>query len=429
MILFIIIYNLMFSFEIIDQSQNISQCENTSAIIYVLSNSENLEYNWFKDGVELIQENKNSISFDNLTFSVSGHYWCIIKNTTTNTIKYSNPIIVNIKKKTEIINKNINLAVFPNQTLKMKVDINDDFQSEESHIRWYDKSWNQLQNNKLISGSKSNLLTIKDVSDNQDKYYCVVNGDCGLDTAIFNLKYFNLALPQPASKTICENAPININLEINETNGLTLPDNYKIKIYNNERELKISTKIINDIISININEEMTIDKVGTYFCDINFENKNYSFKAFDLSVYLKTILENKSEDYITLKEGQNLNLFINVKGNIQNYIWLKNGIPIDTTNSNLLSINQALKEDSGTYSCIVKNFCQDQEFIISEVEIIENETILSIKDIKIQEIILLTDIFGNKYNHKDYNNLHTLKNGLYLIKHSNGKTTKIIKYE
>jgi hypothetical protein len=429
MVLFLFLLNLCYSFEIIDQSKNISQCEKTSAFLYVIANADNLEYQWYKDGIVIPNAKSNYLNFENLSYSNSGFYWCIVKNSQNSVTKYSELIQINVKRKTEILNKQNISYVFPEQYFTLKAEINDDFTEKSSKIKWFDRFWNELYDNDTISGANSNLIGIKKLRIFDYEFYCVVDGDCGSDTAEFIVGLYQLERPSKITRTICENAHIYISFDFSEVNNLIYPNDFTVRFYNENNELNTDLEYFGSSFRVTVNDKMTKDKVGKYNCEIKFKHQTYNFELLELSIYLNTVLQNKSEDFISLKEGQDLNLFINASGNIQSYYWFKDGLSFESTNSNSIRKTQVLKEDTGIYTCIVENFCNREEFFISDVEVIENEIVLSINDINVSQIYLISDILGNIYNINNYNDLHNLKKGLYLIKLKNGINLKFVKYE
>lgn len=431
MILIFYIISILNAFEIVEQSNNISVCSGETVEIFVLADKDNLNYQWYKDGVK-IDFNTSNIILNNVNSSISGDYYCEVKDLNTNKSVESSLITVNIKNKSEILTKENEVILFENQIANLKCEINDLFENSQSNFKWYDKNWNLINDDFNIAGSKSNLLSIKPLNKSLDKVYCVLSGDCGTDTAIFNFQYYDILLPDLQNRTICEDYEINLKFEIFETRLLKFPNDYTIKVYNEKGIILNTYTTYKDYeIEFVVDDIMTIEKTGKYKCDIEFEGKTISFDLLELSIYKNTKLIKKNDDLLTYKEGERISLFLEATGNIQNYIWLKDGVQVGTTENPIFYKHNTRKEDSGTYTCIAKNFCKDTTFFMAEVEVIENAIYLSRYDIEKQKqnIDFLVDLYGNIYYLSEKNQFRNINNGLYIVKFSDNTIKKYFKYE
>ncbi len=430
MIFFILILNFLSAFEIVQQSQNQQFCENEQVQIFVLVNEDNLNYQWFKDDILINLETNSTINFNNIKFENSGKYYCTVSNSSQTLT--SDEFIINIIPKTEIINKVNNLTFFNNEIANLHCRLTDNSKELNHKISWYDAKWNILQDNEIIDGATSNLLSIKLDSTKLKKYYCIVDGDCNSDTAEFKINYYKPIFPKSIAKTICEDSIINLKFLIIDANQGTFPPVTSSKIYNSNGEI-LYHHISQDKSEIKFEtlEIMKKYKTGAYFCDISFGNEYYSFKILDLSIYEKTRLVSKSDDYIELKTGEDLNLNIQATGNIQSYDWYKeDSLILSSKDPNYLK-KQITKIDAGKYYCKVKNFCQDSTFLISEIEIKDNSPYLSVLEFKSfkSKIIKIVDVQGREYN---YNFSELLNNQLYFViiqKDNSYNIYKFIKYE
>ena len=424
--IYIILCSFLNSFEIVEVSNNVSVCENEFAQIYVLADSDNLQYQWFKDGIELLDQKNSSVVFEKLTFENSGRYFCRVTDL-LNVSKESKEILVNSKSKTNIINKTNNISSFEGQTLRLKCDIND-VSEQIIDAKWYDNKWNLINNDDRFSGANSNLLSIKDLTISDSIYYCVIEGDCGKDTASYSIDFYNIKAPFKYLTTICENHEFEYKFTIEEINKKSLPSNFNISLRNtNGEDINYISQYLDNKIEITIKEVMTNKLTGKYFCEITFAGRTFKYEVADLSIYNDTKLVNKSNDFISLKEGSDLTLIFSATGNIQRYVWYKDGILLDTTKTTYYNKKQVLKEDSGIYTCLVKNFCKDTTYFISEVEVTENAMPLSVELLNnLDNIEYIVDCYGSIVLSKDYN---SLRNGLYIVKFKDKKYKKYFKHE
>lgn len=430
MIFFILIFNFLSAFEIVQQSQNLQTCENEQIQIFVFANEDNLSYQWFKDDIQLSNENNSAVIFENIKFENSGKYYCIVSSS-TQTLK-SDEFILNIIPKTEIINKINNLTFFNNEVVNLHSILSDNSKELSHKISWYDAKWNNLSNNDIIDGARSNLLSIKLDSTKLKKYYCIVEGDCNSDTAEFNINFYKPIFPKGTAKTICEDSIINLEFLITDANKGTFPPVTSSKVYNSKGEiLKHFVSQDKSEVKIETLDAMKKSKTGSYFCDISFDNEHYSFKILDLSIYEKTKLVSKSDVYIELKTGEDLNLNIQATGNIQSFEWYKEDSLILSSKDPFYQKKQVTKIDAGKYYCKVKNFCQDSTFLISEVEIKDNSPYLSVLEFQNlkENIIKIVDLQGREYQ----NNFSELTNNhFYFVITQKGNSYnvyKFIKYE
>ena len=425
--LLLILNSFLTSFEIVDVSNNVSTCEKMNIIIFITADAENLDYQWFKDGIALQNETNNAILFNNITFDKSGMYFCEVTDQLNNVTKLSREIILNAKPKTNITNKVNNIYVFEGQTLRLKCDLSD-ISENDIDAKWYNNKWELINNNDKFSGAKSNLLGINELLFSDSLYYCVIEGDCGKDTAIFHLDYYKIKLSQKTSKTVCQGYDVNVTFSISELNKKVLPSNFNVNVYNsNGEKINFISEYLAYYIKVNLDEKMTSKLIRKLHCDINFSNKVLTSEIAELSIYNNTKLSIKTIDFLNLKEGNDLTLLFSATGNIQKYIWYKDNVLMDTTNNGLYFKKQVTKEDSGVYTCLVKNFCKDTTFFISEVLVEENAYPLSVELLNNnQNIELIVDAYGRIINHRDY---ALLRNGLYFIKFNDNNYKKYFKYD
>ena len=430
MILFCLILNFIYSFEIVNQSQNTQSCENKEVTLFVLANDENLNYKWFKDGILIENSNSPALLLNKVKFENAGNYTCEVSNNSSTIL--SKTINLNIIPATEIVNKSNTISSFNQSLVHLFCELSDNSKNLYNKIQWYDSKWNPLVNNDTIEGVNSNLLSIQIDSTKTHKLYCIVDGDCNSDTATFNINYFQTKLPAKIIKTVCEDSLINFVFEITEKNNLSFPKVINSRIYNQKNEtIKHNVIQENHKIKLQLDEPMKKNKTGKYLCELTFPNKTIQFDLLELSIYEKTRLISKSEDYIELKSGQDLNLNITASGNIQEYIWYKNDSLVYQSKFPNYQKMQITKQDEGIYSCKVVNFCQDSIFFISELIVDDNSIYLSVSDIQQNKskIIAIYDALGRTYP----NDIYNLKNNnLYFVLLSNNKRSelyKFIKYE
>lgn len=414
MIFYILILNFIYSYEIIEQSKDIFVCKNDNANLYVLANDINLSYEWYKDGQRLVNYNTPSILIDSPSYSDEGIYHCLISD--GNKVISSKPIVLKINPNTEFIYSDKSLYSFDGSSINLHAELTDNTKDQDVNFNWYDLNWNLISDNEIFEGSKSNILSIYLDSNPNKKFFCVVEGQCNTDTSSFNLDYYKFKYPKLITRTICEDSLINFQFILEEINKINMPSIDRIEIFNSKGiNLDFAFKVQDNFLEIETNDTMRLNNTGFYSAHVYFQNKVIEFPILDLSVYRKTSLISKSDDFIELLAGQDLNLSINVSGNIQEFEWYKDNLLIETNKSGEFEKKQVTKDDSGIYSCKVKNFCQDSTFFISEVNVKDNSYYLSVQEFKnFQDYILnIFDVTGRSYslNEFDYN----YKNKLYFV--------------
>lgn len=172
-------------------------CKGDDVYISISASGTNLNYQWYKDDEILENEDSNTLFIDNSDFSHSGVYYCLISNEDCGTIM-SRDVSIYVVNSTEIIVEPSDKQFELGETVSFKVEAHGyDTPASPLQFQWYRDTLlvdifgrekiqtDMLIDNDRISGSKTSLLSIKDVTyfDEENSYYCIVSSQCGSDTS------------------------------------------------------------------------------------------------------------------------------------------------------------------------------------------------------------------------------------------------------
>jgi hypothetical protein len=153
-------------------------------------------------------------------------------------------------------------------------------------------------------------------------------------------------LRQPGDTSICAGNRLNIFLE---TEGTSLRyDWYKDGSF-------YLTNNYNLLSWLNVPESV----MGKYRCQITGLCGTLSTIVFNIDVYTVTAINSISPD-ITTDYGSSITLSVDAVGHDLNYLWMKNGVPVENSNSPELVMQNVDARNIGLYNTIVTGTCGTQ---------------------------------------------------------------------
>jgi|GEM_PF-1039523 len=333
-------------------------CENSSITLSVVATGDNLAYQW-KKGAVVLNDIGNitgsgtaNLNINNADISDAGTYSCeVIGSCGTENSSLANVVV---EKQTIITTHPTDAGACEGGNVSFTVladGVNLNYQ--------WQKDGANLVNGGSISGVNTSLLQITGVvAANAGSYRCIVTGNCGVQNtnpAILDA-YINTAITtQPSDVTICETEQISFTLAVNgdnlvyqwKKNGVDISDG------GNVSGAETSNLIINNA---------SISDAGIYTCFVSGSCGNENSLPVTASVYPNTIVTTQPQSKITC-ENEVVSFSIAATGESITYQWQKDGVDlVDGGNifgstSSILTINNLIAADAGTYRCVVTGTC------------------------------------------------------------------------
>lgn len=353
-------------FKITQQPQPQSICAGEDVMMYVLTEGVVLRYQWQKDGID-ITDNPTAQSavlmISNAQFNYSGVYTCklTIQDCRGVVDIFTEPALLYVHSKTQITSANKVQIVKLGEVATFSFDAHAEGvpPNFDVYIQWY-RGNQPLVDNDRISGSKSNLLTIRDLKplDLGNDYWVVINGLCGSDTA----RGFSISAPdiiitqQPENIESCEGTNVTFTVTAEPVGGTSLRYQWQkdgIPLQDNSR---ISGSTTNTLTISNIN----LSDNGTYVVIITVEPFGFSKSSVPATLTIKTKpnITQQPPATINLNTGETLTLTVEVEGTDPlNYQWFKDGSPIDSATNPTFEKENVSTDDAGIYYCTITNEC------------------------------------------------------------------------
>jgi hypothetical protein len=184
-------------------------------------------------------------------------------------------------------------------------------------------------------------------------------------------------LRQPGDTSICAGNLLNIFLE---TKGTSLR-------YDWYKDGSFYLTNYNNLLSwLNIPESVT----GKYRCQITGLCGTLSTNVFNIEVYTVTAINNISPD-ITTDYGSEITLRVDAVGHDLNYLWMKNGAPVENSNSPELVMQNVDARNIGLYNTIVTGTCGTQTSDSSYVYLKQSD-VASAPDVSIWPTVVTDEV-------------------------------------
>ncbi len=353
-------------FRIVEQPQPQSLCYGEDFMLYIVTQGTILYYQWMKDG-EPIMDNPTAntavLYVENAKFENSGVYKCklTIQDCRGIVDVYTNEVLIYVHSQTKITKTEKEQIVKLGDVAKFEFDAHVEGipPTYNAEIQWYRGNFPLIDNDR-ISGSKSNILTIRDVkaSDLGSDYWVVVTGKCGSDTA----RDFSITAPDiqitrhPGNLEICEGEDAEFSVQATITGGTSIAYQWRkdgMPLVDNGRITGSQTNTLKI-------ENVTLSDVGQY--DVEIINLPSGFtrisQSASLIVNVKPSIVSQPSSPINLNQGDVLTLEIEVDGTPPFTVqWYKDGEAIVGADSTTFTKEDVTTDDAGTYYCVVTNDC------------------------------------------------------------------------
>ena len=341
----------------------------------------NILFQWRKNGVDISGEIEPIMFFDPLEYDMSARYSCLIRATGGAESQITEEAVVYVLRETKILKQPKNAYADLGGVARFEAEAIDVHgQGDLDPLNTLEYQWYavttkgdtiKLVNSEAIAGAKSNHLTINYIvqADMDKAYFVKVTGRCGVDNS--NLVYIK-EMPkivinnQPADIEECANKDANFHVAASiSEQGVKLSYQW----YKDGAEL-LDGGNISGAMTENLNiTGVTVMDAGNYVCEVTagIDGLKVTSDAAALIVHsgpeltLQPIGGDVEED-----ETITLTVAADGFGNVS-YQWYKDGVELDGETNATYSKENALVDDAGEYSCLVKDDCGE---LMSDVAVI-----------------------------------------------------------
>lgn len=328
-------------------------------------------YQWQKDGVNLNGQTQAILSFSSIGFGASGVYTCNVKATDgVNTIEVkSNDASLIVVRTTEITVQPVSQPVTEGGTIDLMVAA-EAVGGPANFVptyQWKKRYWNastssyidtNLRDNGRITGTSSNVLTIRNISaiDTMNVYVCEVQGYCGTAVSKAARLFIPIASASYNTPAVCDGGVIQIECAANpgSTSGLTVAYQWYrngVALVDNNRIMGSTTKVLT------INNATSADN-AKYTCVTTYVGTTAQVptEEIDVQVGSQPIVTAQPKGD-TVCAGNGFTLTAAATGTNVRYQWLKGTTPIPSATSASYVVANSTTVDGGTYTVQVSNDC------------------------------------------------------------------------
>lgn len=319
-----------------------------------------LSYQWYKNGVPIDGATDAIYTLPPLTNEMAGVFSCQVMGNGEADPVWSKNVLLYAVEPTTITRQPDVVYADGGTTVAFQIDVHintPDQPAFQPKIQWY-RGTMPLSDNDRIAGSKSSLLSIRDVKpiDFGNDYYVVVEGICGTATSsMITLAPKPKVVAQPLQDVEgCEGENITLTVNASSTvqgfnliyqwkfNGVELQEGAKHNGVNTAT-LTISNADKNDI--------------GAYSVVVTIEGfDQVEVGPAQVIVYSKPVITKNIPASLNVATGKELMLEVQATGDDLSYQWYKDGAEIPYTDATL-NITSASASDAGTYKVKVYNQC------------------------------------------------------------------------
>ncbi|MCX6155161.1 MAG: T9SS type A sorting domain-containing protein [Candidatus Kapabacteria bacterium] len=381
---------------IINSTRNQIICKNTDAILYVkllgdsIANQKIFQFQWQKNGKNIIGATKDSLKLQNCDYSMSDIYRCVITNYPGLDTVSTDDILIYVTPPVSITQNPISQKVQLDGVARFEVGtmIPNIKNSGQPLFKWFKKNKLLFDDNR-ISGTNSNMISIANVKDTDyDSTYSVsVFDPCAKneEPAYVDSKLFALIRPDtviekdtakitiktnPKGDTKCvgDNALFITDLNDNTKNKTVTYQWYKgnTKLVANSVYIGSTSKTLT-LNGISVNEQDDYQLIVTVMPD----NYSISSAVAKLTVNSKPSIITQTTGIIELNLGDPLSLLIKAGVNTLplSYKWYLNGVEILNATNDYYTKTKITAQDTGNYICKVINSCGDVQSVPISVKL------------------------------------------------------------
>lgn len=338
----------------------VGSLDNYFSIVAEIDFGGTLSYQWYKNGVPIDGATDAIYMLPPLTNEMAGVFSCQVMGNGEADPVFSKDVLLYAVEPTTITRQPDQVYADVGTTVAFQIDVHintPDQPAFQPKIQWY-RGTMPLDDNDRIAGSKSSLLSIRDIKpiDFGNDYYVVVEGICGSDTSsMITLSAKPKVIAQPLGDVEgCEGENITLQVDASSSvSGFNLMYQWKF----NGAELQEGGKyngVNTAMLTIN---NASKDDIGTYSVVVTIEGfDQIEVGPAQVMVYSKPAITNDIPASLNVESGKELKLEVQATGDDLSYQWYKDGAEIPYTGATL-TIDPASASDAGTYKVKVYNQC------------------------------------------------------------------------
>ena len=374
---------------IIQQPVRTITCDTTKAILFVTADASFkglLSYQWTKNGVSLLGETNDTITFNRASYQNEGFYRCIVKSNSGADSVLTNQGQLLVSTRTTILNDLTNQYTVQGGTAIF--DIGAEVANlPPTHLvkyRWFKDSIEYTVNDNFVTGVNTPRLVLRNIqpADTGTRYKVIVDGGCGSDTSSTVGIYMPgvLFAKQPSDTAACLNGKISISAEVVPTmGGLELAYQWKRGMFipvNNTSNIDGANTTTLTIDSLSANDES-----DNYILEVIVVANNARFFSNPVKVRVfnsTEITKQPASDQVCMNKSYTLSVV--AKAEQANYQWQRNDTNIVGAIEANYTIPKMTRELTGRYRVVISGLCGTQVSNIANITALEELTILSQPD-------------------------------------------------
>lgn len=332
-----------------DQTEEINNCENTEALLYVSAQGfGDLYYQWFFEGVSMAGEVNDTLIIPALTEPVLGNYYCEVYSECDTAV--SDIILVNMKELPSFVSPLLSdTAVCVGTTIELVVHV----EGESPLLYEWFQDGNSL-GSPLINDS---ILKIDPVLETAD-YFVKVFNECDVDvySETINIRAFpNLEIiKQPEHVSVCILDDVEFAVSVAATEFVTFA------WYKDTNPTVIGTEATLQVPNVDFPDE------GEYFCIVSDTCGELTSEFAILNINeVPNILNSPYGGSVC--EGTFFQFEVQAEGDSLNYTWYRNGFIMPFEENSTLVFDPIERGNEGTYSVDVTNNCGEDQSLPVEL--------------------------------------------------------------
>jgi len=374
-------------------------CEGETIEFAVSAEGSNVQYQWRKDARPIEGATSSNLRIQNARHLQSGVYTCNITGADVCGITRSPEITLYVARNTQITRQpeNAGVAVGGMAVISFDAHVNGAAPDYKPAVQWYvgtGANAVELKDNENYAGTKSNLLTIRNVSANMlanpPQLWAKVEGLCGdaAETNVVTLLEFGFDIvEQPdVNRVACLDEMVSLHFIIESKNPNSII---------RHQWFKDGVALVGEINSRLDVENITKADAGDYYCEATImpEGLKVTSEMGNIIVYGTPVVTRQPVD-ISVEEGKDLVLTLEAE-DATSYQWIVNGLELpEFPFPTLEIIGVDRMTHTGEWVCLVKNPC-DSVFSVAINVTITTGQFASVETSSIVNGFSINNIFPN----------------------------------
>lgn len=329
--------------------QNTGVCLGADTFLEVQVAGSNLSFQWEKDGQLMPGTNSPRLNLRSVTYGTAGLYRCIINGGSGCPGVNSGFALVSVNEGVTVLNQPGRVVSGIGRTAELRVDAS---QTIGVSYQWFrSRPMRALIDNNRISGSRSAVLTIRNLQANDFEWYvCVITSPCGnTQSQEGKIDEGVISVVLQGNRNICEKGTLELRAVVNSTIGGTFTYQW------NKDGVAIQGATNVDYIVNNAQ----VSNAGSYSCTVVNSISKLEVTSFPNVVTVRkapSITKDPVAASVCEDESATFTITSDVTTDVQ-YQWYKGDTRINTLSQPSLILNKTTALDTGLYYAIVIDAC------------------------------------------------------------------------